>query len=223
MADRVAIIGGSTAGRDHFPFPLGDFGGSMSTSFLSLTLAQFAWMFYRVKKWRVHGSATRTPPFPGSPQSYSWDWQAMIGDGAGDPEGIDPSILTRESDLVLSPTINSNDNMGDPDGGNVGIQLFDSVGFDSTIRCRIFASLFSGAIGEFISTVEPGTPTATPIVGKIVIQGVDATLIFYRGISSSTFSGTFTIEPSEYWPYATKAGDPVYDTSTGAQLADPFS
>ncbi len=220
MSDRVAIIGGKTVGRDHFPFPLGDFGGSTSTAYLSLTIQQFAWMFYRVKKWRVHGSATRTPLI-GSPQSYSWDWIAVIGDGAED--GTDVSTLTRESDLVLSPTLNSNDDMGNPDGGNVGVEMFDSNAFDTGIRSRVSASLFSDAIGVFVTTDSEGL-TATAIDGNIVILGENVPLIFCKESSdTSTVTGTFTIEPSEYWPYATKAGAPVYDTSTGEQLAGPFS
>lgn len=34
---------------------------------------------------------------------------------------------------------------------------------------------------------------------------------------------SLTLNPSEFWPYATSAGLPVYDSATGAQLRDPFS
>jgi hypothetical protein len=32
---------------------------------------------------------------------------------------------------------------------------------------------------------------------------------------------TFTMTPSEYWPFAAKDGSPIFDTETGEQLQDP--
>lgn len=53
MSDRVAIIGGSTVGRDHFPFAVGDgTGGANTIRPYTLDLANMAKYFYTVKKWR---------------------------------------------------------------------------------------------------------------------------------------------------------------------------
>jgi hypothetical protein len=35
--------------------------------------------------------------------------------------------------------------------------------------------------------------------------------------------GSITIDPVEYWEYATSQGEPVYDKTTGAELKDPLS
>lgn len=42
-------------------------------------------------------------------------------------------------------------------------------------------------------------------------------------LSGGSGSASLTMTPVKWWPYATKAGAPVYDEDTGAQIADPFS
>lgn len=47
---------------------------------------------------------------------------------------------------------------------------------------------------------------------------------FHTTAPYDEFTGySVTMTPKEYWPYATTAGLPVYDTTTGAELRDPFS
>ncbi len=41
-------------------------------------------------------------------------------------------------------------------------------------------------------------------------------------ILTQTNLGTFTVEATEYFPFQDSQGNPIYDTSTGVQLRDPF-
>jgi len=52
-----------------------------------------------------------------------------------------------------------------------------------------------------------------------IMDGESAGLSWTGGDSISDW----VLTPSKYWTYSTKAGLPVYDENTGAQLRDPFS
>jgi hypothetical protein len=55
VSSRVAIIGGTTSGRDHFPFVAeSDTGGDSTIRPYSVDLATMAKFFYTVKKWRFY-------------------------------------------------------------------------------------------------------------------------------------------------------------------------
>jgi hypothetical protein len=58
--------------------------------------------------------------------------------------------------------------------------------------------------------------------GTLTIDGVDFPLFaptdFYFDSSVSIIA-----TPTEFWPYKTSTGLPVYDTATGAQINDPLS
>jgi hypothetical protein len=43
------------------------------------------------------------------------------------------------------------------------------------------------------------------------------------GPTSFDLSGGYTIEAVEWWPYANSAGEPIWDTATGAKLRDPVT
>lgn len=80
------------------------------------------------------------------------------------------------------------------------------------------------------SDVPQGTLTIiNPTIGEadIVIPlgmfgqaGGSAPPAWFPGGSGSV---AVTLTPIAWWPYKTSLGDPVYDTSTGAQVADPFA
>lgn len=59
-------------------------------------------------------------------------------------------------------------------------------------------------------------------VGTLTINGQDIR-IFYQFISIPNVQFNFTLSPKEFWPYKNSQGQPIYDTTTGAQLNDPFS
>lgn len=226
MADRVAIIGGSTVGRDHFPFPVPDLTGG-SSYIIALSLADIATAFFKVRKWRVHGSLTSASG------TANFDWIATIGDDVSADVGSQASTITTESKLVLSPFLDSGDDIDGVDGSLYEIGMFT---FFADVAARyssgsfypaFFARVYSGtAIGTVLDTRPTfvSSPVASSVVAKVIINGHDYVFTMYVGSAFiGGVSGTFTIEPSEYWPYATKAGLPVYNTSTGAQLRDPFS
>lgn len=71
----------------------------------------------------------------------------------------------------------------------------------------------SGGAGVPYGTLSVDSILNTDIVGP---EDLGTTTLFYDNIVA-------VITPLEYWPYATIGGDPVYDTSSGAQLNDPLS
>lgn len=71
-----------------------------------------------------------------------------------------------------------------------------------------------------ITGLAEGEPDLVIPVGMNGRPGGSAPPFFAHGGSGSV---ALTMSAIRWWPYATKAGAPVYDESTGAQLADPFS
>lgn len=63
---------------------------------------------------------------------------------------------------------------------------------------------FNGKTTSIYGSAQPSSPDDEP--GWIGYTAVD-----------------LEIKPLRYWPYANKAGDPVYDEDTGDELVDPFS
>ncbi len=74
-----------------------------------------------------------------------------------------------------------------------------------------------GKVGS-IDVVIGGTTIAQPLAVLINFGG--DTFLDYD-MSGSTFSGQ--IIATDFWPYSTSNGDPVYDSDTGEILNDPFS
>lgn len=113
MADRVAFIGGSTAGRDHFPFPVlgldpsyGPFGNH--TAFpVSMDAATALTWWARVRRWHCHILVSYL--FPVDDGAGGWVWSDEPLTGSVDFEfaiPLDPtnysgaSAPTREAELV---------------------------------------------------------------------------------------------------------------------------
>lgn len=238
MADRVAIIGGSTAGRDHFPFAVSDIASTgYDTIFpFSLSFEDCLAAFYLAKVWRIVIDVTIDL---GDPEVENPHLLATVDVDAGfisDSVVPGPEVegYERESDLVVPrQTFISLPSIGDdghlfpllfgifnnadedvafefdvgPAVGWSGGQLWPAfyLNIDATIGT---ASGFNGALE---STVEltmalPGSPFAA----TFMLRGAD------------NYSGTVILSPLEYWPYANSNGDPVYNTTTGAQLTDPL-
>jgi len=79
-------------------------------------------------------------------------------------------------------------------------------------------------------------PVENPLPGftdwsSIELNAFGKTARIYGGISdygshsgySYTLPSFLSLEPTSYWPYATKIGNVVYNTETGEQLNNPFS
>ena len=95
MGTRVAIIGGSQAGRDHFPYAIADLGaaakGQGTSRPFALALDQMMKWYYRVSRWKVEieGSYRSIVVSPASTTTHSFyldfDW-AFTRDVSTDPE-----------------------------------------------------------------------------------------------------------------------------------------
>lgn len=73
-------------------------------------------------------------------------------------------------------------------------------------------------------TVVPGIDSALPFeVPLFVTVKMDASGTEPGTMTSSSGGCDFTLTAKEFFPYKNSAGDPVYDTATGAQINDPFS
>lgn len=225
MADRVAIIGGSTVGRDHFPFPVvelteSDFG--IGTPYpIPLQLSEAMVAFYLVKTWRITIDITRTvAPFPPDPIAGTYYVSAgQLGISSGPP---DEGPYTRESDLVATRGTSGGD-----DTTTSNFAMFcseEEISGASFGRMGWFDGLFYPML--LIDVDSSGGPSsydegssAGNTAGDLSFSGR------FLGLMSVDpgYSGTVDISPHEFWPYATKAGLPVYDTSDGSVLNDPFS
>lgn len=175
MSDRVAIIGGSVVGRDHFPFAVTEDEPAYPTSG---SIGFQCALFYVVRTWIVNVDlapvgATEFGPF--------------FLDATDSGSNITAS---RESDLVTHPEPYWTD-----DGSHY---LRIAYGADGTLQFSI--KLYESQ-GEVVSN---------PEWNDSISFGDD-------------FEYSYHAAPIEYWPYATTSGDPVYDTSTGAQINDPLS
>lgn len=85
-------------------------------------------------------------------------------------------------------------------------------GFDPPIPCGFFTIEFGSAGPDQVSCQVYRTAVANA-------AGSGPPLI----VPPSTGSLDLTMSPTQWWPYRTSGGLPVYDTTTGAQIRDPFS
>lgn len=101
MGDRVAIIGGHTPGRDHFPWPVENMpssGAYPSQYFpLSLSLTDAMRWVWRVKEWNLTGTLHFDVTFGGETRTYNVVQNLILRPYLVDP----PFDISRESQLVL--------------------------------------------------------------------------------------------------------------------------
>ncbi len=283
MADRVAIIGGNTAGRDHFPFPIKDIGSETGGFYTDvgdgrfhpavIGLSEAAQWCYLVKKWHFELTCDYSVGYgdgslAGS-AALSFDYVHKWTPHEENDVPGDNVLPTRESDLVLprwgalgpngvitlrfNNFVNLADAPGDFDITNVSSSVSNDDGSGEDLLLLSFThEVFGSRFSSWASGLAPSVLVNLATTERTVTSGYLETDYF----SSTVFSedaGTFTIgsisvplkedgagaipflhyreltnvfvsiTPLEFWPYATKAGAPVYDTSTGEQLADPFS
>lgn len=268
MGDRVAIIGGSTVGRDHFPWPILDCdpttGGFHLFYPVALELDRAMKWLLRTKKWKLTGECGATVNYVTGGDEIDFPLQSVIGDGLilEVSATATPNIpLTRESEVVLIPALQYGEAgtgtaiTGTATGGDsptltcgVGLNVDVTAGvyggmpfkddifypqfqLSITLRTEVetdFGTQFAEV--TFVTSFDgglAGTSGLPPMlidgvevpVGKAFDQGEEGI-----GIDSSTaYITALSLDPVEFWPYATRDGSPVYDTSTGEQIADPFS
>jgi hypothetical protein len=69
-------------------------------------------------------------------------------------------------------------------------------------------------------------PTLGAATGSITgtILGQTKTIYYWTSGAPDSFTfSTFVLEPVDWWPYKNTLGNPVWNTSTGAQINDPLS
>lgn len=279
VSSRVAIIGGTTPGRDHFPFPVTDSDGDAFGHFgnhtvypLDFELSDAMYLWARVKRWHFEVTVyyqivTGTDDGMGG---ETWDFGPTQNAGCSfkfrlplDHFPSAPTPPTMESDLVLTPELVYAMEL------NLGGTFTDSV-FDVTDYSD-FNTDVSGVPFAFRLTFVP-YPVWHPDTGKFTfyiecvcgsndqtastsklpddsdypaLLNEDFCILNSAGVDFGDFtfgarateniaeaerSGEIkfvdmqlTIQAQEFWPYATRAGDPVYNTTTGAQIRDPLS
>lgn len=256
MGDRVAIIGGSTVGRDHFPFPVSDLSvASGSDTFYPLLVdvdTMCRW-FFRVRAWDV---VVNSEWMDGFGNSYSHNIFLNAYETVSVADDV-WEVPTRESSWAVLSKIGLNAYWEDFEGsffyldgsdpleqGGSVITNFDSnnsdeesnyelsVGFGSPLwvageeklTCQL---IWHGTSGNVVfHTFPEGLFGSTPTVCGHLYFDDQTPLPIYRqtpgGSAAHLVSMDVFVDPAEYWEYANKAGDPVYDTSTGAQLTDPL-
>lgn len=250
MSDRVATIGGfgqdqdgvvgvedgagtQVIGRDHFPWPVVDYVTDTNLLFpISVSLNDMMSMAWRVRRWRVHGELTRDDGF-NPPVLVDIDWIATIGDDIDREVGEQSSLINREAKLVGYTAMNSGDDLNSDTGSIYQVGLFVGPSFaqfeDPNFRPGFFVRIYDGSeLGIVIDTrLEPfvSSPIATDARAQLVVNENEYNATFYVNPADTLdhITGTLIVEPSEYWPYATKSGDPVYDALSGAIINDPFS
>jgi hypothetical protein len=261
VSDRVAIIGGKTPGRDHFPHPATAPSTTIAAGYPYLqprvSLAQMCKLFYRVKRWSITWTASGVVHGTISMQVQDYVWRNSTG---VDPANPSQAVLaTRESDLIVGNTarrINlwfenrptgyapfstppiASDVSGHVSGYGSGgwphgltqhsLEVSYAnpryVGGPAPFAFGLNAGgLLSGPSYSIQYSVDT-TGMASPVsVGGVTVDGIAVATLYRAGSKTDLGSMQVAIAIAEYWPYATKAGLPVYDTATGAQLRDPLS
>lgn len=250
---RVAIIGGSTAGRDHFPFAVPDIDAPTVAAWgfwpQAISLDEAMEWFWRIKTWRLTGEF--------SCDVHIDDGEGNIEDGtitveltAGGNHILTSSPATREADRVIELGASGGETNEE---GITTVPSGDTpiIAFNEASILRVGAGewmYYSGgqfypgmwvslgvAMEGYIVASDNGYTVSIPL-GGVRTTASDVSISvnghsLYLGVSDdssglvtvSNINGSFALDPLEYWPYATKAGLPVYDTATGAQLNDPLS
>lgn len=251
MSDRVAFIGGKTAGRDHFPWATYDIftpaeAGDLYSKGITFESAM-KWV-WRVKKWELSGTIDFdvNSPAEGMGSLHCEILNTTLASAYRfNPPGAAVAI-TRESELVLGPLFNVV-----PPVDYTIVNPFPGVTADPVLTDMAvnlladdaYPLIYYGGDGLFYPIIDlnwvingDDNWDGYQVVGassrfsvdssnRITIDGynVGYGIGFAGSAVEASIAVALTLSPKEFWPYATKSGVPVYDTATGAQLADPLS
>lgn len=192
---------------------------------IGLSLFQAMRWYWKARIWAVTFSLSRDETTPVRSHTYSGInfVQPTMGAILG---GTTPS---REDYGACYLGVNATQSVDSSPAaaGQLSWQMFTSeniaVGYNALNDLwfpRLYFVLNSGFGGaNELSTIPTADPTAT-----LFVDGQALTLYKDSSLSDVTWSGSVTISIAEFWPFKNKAGlDPVFDTVTGAEIADPFS
>lgn len=270
MSERVAIIGGSTAGRDHFPFPVLE-NVEATDHPIGLDVNRACLWFYIVKRWSFEMTflyrVINNDPSPDTVHEgaghvfFEFEPYVMREEGAPLPvreaDLVLPRFSTRlvfalRSDGTLTVPLESGEavpfaifnqsgsasyNDGSGEDFLFGELYFDmsflhwptSGGFeDGTINPLFVLNIDSSAGDNRMTTsAAGGTPSTQVRLDSTRSNLIELDLLGPDDLGGTQYAVHFEdiiyINPVSYWPYATKAGLPVYNTGTGAIINDPFS
>lgn len=220
MSDRVACICGKTEQWDHFPFavPYDDGFDVTQGGFVSDLDTVMKW-YWRVKVWHIEASV---------------DTLSIAGDFDITDSDLNP-FADREAGLV-APAGEVFWYINDfGDGGDTQMTVYyETADFLKTPGGFFFPFLVHAwgpdlTVQNRLADLEEGghAPDAD-IDDGASLDGALNSVYYFQGVGPA-LTAEIAITPAEYWPYATSPtaenpdGLPVYDTSTGAQLRDPFS
>lgn len=236
MADRV-VIGGSTHDTDARRRSM--FNGFM-VAFetapavpndypLVLTRQEIAYYWQRVKTWSV------STDLAVSANAEVVDVNSL---------GLTPvTNATRERDFAVASSIGTGGTkIGNTGGGvgnnstawNVSFSMFGGTyspdiydtGTDLKALCGFVGSLSAidmAGVDEIQVQLDSDPAGLAVVTGSVTatVDGKPFTIYYDSSASLGTGTLTFTffdLTPTEWWPYASKDGDPIYDTATGALL-----
>jgi uncharacterized protein YdeI (BOF family) len=99
------------------------------------------------------------------------------------------------------------------------IYIAATFGFDFTIEDDAVGSVE----GTVISPLFPDGLEASDFTNDVDLKIDGMQLPVNVSANAPTrFTGTITVDPAEYWPYANSNGDPIYNTTTGERLRNPL-
>lgn len=249
---RVAFIGGTTSGRDHFPWAVIDGPDPSVAPYFPITLSleQAMRWTWRVKEWGVSGqfSFRVTRDSDGTYGDYTVDYAMtlkpyyLVSGGPNPPVGSEPYLVVLFGVVVfVNSSSISNGFPGTPapiffaNGMGMLDSSYPSLVSDSgqlkpeiDLTTEVQGTPDSGGASSFsftLSSVNPGG--ATTVASGLLIDGIPVDLYYTTETDSCSISNfaisDLSADPVEFWPYAAKDGSAIYDTSTGAQLQDPLS
>jgi hypothetical protein len=249
MPDRVAFIGGSTWGRDHFPFPTYQITPSETVYPIGISFeAAMSWI-WRVKTWKIEGTIgfTVDGTYGFLANIYNTNRSSSV---RANPLGGAGIPITSESGLVCQPIITGfepfdydiNNPIPDtiePTFEYFVVNLFQEfllpLGYhESAGPYHFWPSInvdfrLGGDSGGEGFQIDGGTahPTGEIVTGTpFTIDGWEVSPIkclVSGAVDAESVAISLAMTPIEFWPYATKSGLPVYNTATGEQLRDPLS
>lgn len=222
----------NSSGFCGFPLPLVYEDPDLGSPFLipTFTIQEALKYFWRVKKWTVTGTTpwgafsqeaeVRVAKLSGSviptgelellTEVLSTDYVSVVLNGQDIPTDGLAIIIIIDIFLTL-------DDFGDPLGYFKDNIFYLPFYIDFTFQQRV-----------------GGSTVDERIISRSDSSGNDATFDGHTFYTSTGDVTDIAIDPSEYWPYAVQpllpdgsphpnAGDPIYNTTTGAQLLDPVT
>lgn len=253
MSDRVAIIGGATSGRNHFPSPIlpatTTLGGNINYPFFT-DLEHFMLWFYRVKTWRFSITINSTDGL--TPESHTISFDYRDSNYTDFDDATTAFLASREHEWAVLQKAGTGLSWSDESGTYVPDDESDNPNsvlvsaYDSDFDAASFAVDFAygspvwqggqflcefGFEGDYNGQLisSHAAPDDSSDIGFFTLGATPLSNITGIRVSASTPLGashitslTASLTPVEFWPYALRNGDPVWDTATGAQINDPL-